>query len=70
LDRAKSEYAEQLEAFTDFSAQQAARVPHWRKMVEDFEKDPNAKNPYEMAVHGTWGSSLSLRAIVNALWQA
>ncbi|KAJ7903741.1 hypothetical protein B0H14DRAFT_3421921 [Mycena olivaceomarginata] len=49
-DRAKSEYADQLEAFTDFSAQQAARVPDWRRMVEEFEKDPDAKNPYQMTV--------------------
>jgi hypothetical protein len=28
-DRAKSEYADQLEAFIDFSAQQAAHIPGW-----------------------------------------
>ncbi|KAJ7871168.1 hypothetical protein B0H14DRAFT_3439622 [Mycena olivaceomarginata] len=61
LDRAKSEYAEQLEVFTDFSAQQAARVLHWRKMVEDFEKNPNAKNPYEMAVHGVTEADILLQ---------
>ncbi|KAJ7736633.1 hypothetical protein B0H16DRAFT_1466534 [Mycena metata] len=47
LDRARSEYATQLEGFTQFSAQQADRVPAWKKMVEDFEADPNKKNPYE-----------------------
>ncbi|KAJ7740500.1 hypothetical protein B0H14DRAFT_2407539 [Mycena olivaceomarginata] len=60
-DRAKSEYADQLEAFTDFSAQQAACVLHWRKMVEDFEKDPNAKNPYEMAVRGVTEAEILLQ---------
>ncbi|KAJ7894472.1 hypothetical protein B0H14DRAFT_3426880 [Mycena olivaceomarginata] len=37
-DHAKTEYADQLEAFTDFSAQQAAC------------KDPDAKDPYQMTV--------------------
>jgi hypothetical protein len=59
LDCAKSEYADQLEAFTDFLAQQAARVPDWRRMVEEFEKDPDAKNLYQMTVKGTCGGVFS-----------
>ncbi|KAJ7936005.1 hypothetical protein B0H13DRAFT_2304071 [Mycena leptocephala] len=51
-DRAKEEYAAQLEAFTEFSIQQAERVPAWREMVEKFEKDPTAKNPYAGTVGG------------------
>jgi hypothetical protein len=50
---------DQLEAFTDFLAQQAARIPDWRRMVEEFEKDPDAKNPYQMTVKGTCGGVFS-----------
>jgi hypothetical protein len=37
-----------------FSLQQADRVPAWKEMVEEFEKDPEKKNPYEMKVRGMW----------------
>ncbi|KAF7343819.1 CxC2 domain-containing protein [Mycena sanguinolenta] len=40
LDRAKEELAEQTEALEEFSAQQAARVPEWRRQVLEFEHDP------------------------------
>ncbi|KAF8144424.1 hypothetical protein K438DRAFT_1992779 [Mycena galopus ATCC 62051] len=52
LDRAKSEAAAQLEVFTQFSTQQAARVPAWKEMVETFERNPEAKNPYRMTSKG------------------
>ncbi|KAF8170039.1 hypothetical protein K438DRAFT_1614355, partial [Mycena galopus ATCC 62051] len=48
LDRAKTEYAAQLEAFTEFSGRQGQRVPGWHEMVHEFEQNPGAKNPYEM----------------------
>jgi hypothetical protein len=51
-DRANEEYATQLEAFTQFSVQQADRVPEWRGMVEAFEKDEKQKNPYQMTTRG------------------
>ncbi|KAF8212570.1 hypothetical protein K438DRAFT_1957172 [Mycena galopus ATCC 62051] len=54
LDRAKEEYAAQSEAFTEFSQRQAERIPGWREMVEKFEQDPGAKNPYEMKMQNTW----------------
>ncbi|KAJ7449737.1 hypothetical protein B0H11DRAFT_2247094 [Mycena galericulata] len=47
LDRAETEHASQLEAFTTFSMQQAEQVPAWRQLVEDFEKDGKKKNPYQ-----------------------
>ncbi|KAJ7895669.1 hypothetical protein B0H13DRAFT_1624341 [Mycena leptocephala] len=52
LDAAKIEQARQREAFTVFSVQQADRVPAWKKMVEDFEKDETQKNPYTMEIKG------------------
>ncbi|KAF7354813.1 CxC2 domain-containing protein [Mycena sanguinolenta] len=48
LDRAKSEYAAQLEAFTTFSTQQQAHVPQWLAMIEEFEADGMKKNPYHV----------------------
>ncbi|KAF7347051.1 hypothetical protein MVEN_01458900 [Mycena venus] len=49
LDRARAEYATQLEAFTAFSIQQEDRVPQWLAMVEAFERDGKSnKNPYEI----------------------
>jgi hypothetical protein len=53
LDRANKEYADQLESFTEFSTQQADRVPQWKKKVEDFEADPTQPNPYRMKRTGT-----------------
>ncbi|KAF8183500.1 hypothetical protein K438DRAFT_1907965 [Mycena galopus ATCC 62051] len=50
LDRAKTEYATQLESFTQFSTQQAERVPVWLKMIQDFERNPEAKNPYRVVI--------------------
>ncbi|KAF8171732.1 hypothetical protein K438DRAFT_1981883 [Mycena galopus ATCC 62051] len=37
LDRAEDELKEQTEAFNEFSVQQANRVPHWRRIVLDYE---------------------------------
>ncbi|KAJ7900467.1 hypothetical protein B0H13DRAFT_2336571 [Mycena leptocephala] len=61
LDRARKEYASQLEGFTQFSVQQAERVPAWRAMVEAFEKDPKQKNPYEMTSKGLTEADVLLR---------
>ncbi|KAJ7301433.1 hypothetical protein DFH08DRAFT_978753 [Mycena albidolilacea] len=52
LDRATKEYGDQIESFTTFSMQQAARVPVWKKKVEDFERDGTKENPYRMVQHG------------------
>ncbi|KAF7358018.1 hypothetical protein MVEN_00848900 [Mycena venus] len=52
LDRAKAEYAAQLEAFTAFSVQQEERVPQWLAMVEAFKADGTEKNPYAVEVSG------------------
>jgi hypothetical protein len=51
----RKEQASQREAFEMFSLQQADRVPAWKEMVEEFENNPEKKNPYEMKVRGTWG---------------
>ncbi|KAJ7040201.1 hypothetical protein C8F04DRAFT_948750, partial [Mycena alexandri] len=50
LDRATSELEEQTTAFEEFSAQQADRVPEWRKQVTEFELDPKKPNPYQVVV--------------------
>ncbi|KAF8155179.1 hypothetical protein K438DRAFT_1987093 [Mycena galopus ATCC 62051] len=61
LDRAQSKAAAQLEAFTQFSMQQAARVPAWREMVENFERDLMAKNPYRMTSKGIMEAQVLLQ---------
>jgi hypothetical protein len=52
LDVARKEQKSQREAFEAFTVQQAEWVPAWKRMVEDFEADPSAKNPYEMKISG------------------
>ncbi|KAK6968964.1 CxC2 domain-containing protein [Favolaschia claudopus] len=52
LDAAKKESAAQREAFEAFTIQQAERVPAWKQMVVDFERDSTAKNPYETKING------------------
>ncbi|KAJ6487573.1 hypothetical protein C8R45DRAFT_1097471 [Mycena sanguinolenta] len=52
MDRAKEELKEQTEAFEEFSAQQAERVPQWRQMVLEYEQDETKKNPYQVEVKG------------------
>ncbi|KAJ7188443.1 hypothetical protein C8R46DRAFT_1205599 [Mycena filopes] len=52
LDAARKEQASQRTAFELFSVQQAARVPAWKEMVEEFESDGGKKNPYEMKISG------------------
>jgi hypothetical protein len=54
-----------MESFTEFSAQQAERVPGWKALVDAFEADPSAKNPYEMKVKGTSGNSSNFRRADN-----
>jgi hypothetical protein len=43
---------EQTEAFNEFSAQQAERVPEWKEQVLAFELDEKKPNPYEITVKG------------------
>ncbi|KAF8144866.1 hypothetical protein K438DRAFT_1992428 [Mycena galopus ATCC 62051] len=52
LDRARDEHVTQMESFTLFSIEQAAQVPQWRGMIEKFEADPKAKNPYDVVKKG------------------
>ncbi|KAJ7353487.1 hypothetical protein DFH08DRAFT_805034 [Mycena albidolilacea] len=61
LDRANTEYADQMESFTEFSAQQAECVPGWKALVDAFEADPSAKNPYEMKVKALTEKDVLLR---------
>ncbi|KAJ6461615.1 hypothetical protein DFH09DRAFT_1114237, partial [Mycena vulgaris] len=60
-DRARTEGAEQVEAFATFSAQQAERVPSWRQMVHDFEADGTKKNPYETVLRGLTEAQVLLK---------
>jgi hypothetical protein len=66
-DNAVRERDTQVAAFESFSAEQAERVPVWRKMVEEFEeevfriKDVNKrqkKNPYQAESKGECRSTL------------
>ncbi|KAJ7106101.1 hypothetical protein C8R43DRAFT_1140582 [Mycena crocata] len=52
MERAKTEGAEQAEAFQSFSEQQTENVPEWKKMVEAFERDPTNPNPYAITIKG------------------
>ncbi|KAJ7050384.1 hypothetical protein C8F01DRAFT_1264052 [Mycena amicta] len=52
LDVAIEEKARQEEAFAIFSAQQQERVPEWKAMVQMFEQNGEAKNPYEPVSKG------------------
>ncbi|KAJ7628913.1 hypothetical protein FB45DRAFT_748195 [Roridomyces roridus] len=48
----KEEYETQVESFTNFSAQQAKRVPEWTRLVEEWDADPTGKkSPYEASIH-------------------
>ncbi|KAJ7715348.1 hypothetical protein B0H16DRAFT_1339955, partial [Mycena metata] len=61
LDRAKSEYAAQLEAFTIFSLEQEEHVAGWLHMVEVYEADEKAKNPYEVTIRGLTEAQVLLK---------
>ncbi|KAJ7481682.1 hypothetical protein FB451DRAFT_1444162 [Mycena latifolia] len=61
LDNAKQEVKVQKEGFEAFSAQQAERVPKWKKMVEEFEKDSKNKNPYEVTERGLTEAQVRLQ---------
>ncbi|KAJ7695247.1 hypothetical protein B0H14DRAFT_3530298 [Mycena olivaceomarginata] len=52
LDNARKEAASQRAAFEAFSLEQIERVPVWKKMIDDFEKDPTKRNPYELKMTG------------------
>ncbi|KAF8183260.1 hypothetical protein K438DRAFT_1766936 [Mycena galopus ATCC 62051] len=60
-DKAQTEYAAQMESFTVFSIQQADRVPAWRAMVETFEMNPKAKNPYQRTEKGMTEAEVLLK---------
>ncbi|KAF7348390.1 CxC2 domain-containing protein [Mycena sanguinolenta] len=60
-DRAKEELAEQMQSFEEFSAQQADRVPEWRRLVLEFELDNKKKNPYEIEVKGLTEAEVRLQ---------
>jgi hypothetical protein len=62
---ARKEAASQREVFEVFSLQQVDRVPAWKEMVEDFEKDGTKKNPYRMEVSGAWKLDTAVVLIVN-----
>ncbi|KAJ7705144.1 hypothetical protein B0H16DRAFT_1747395 [Mycena metata] len=59
-DRAREEYSAQLEALTQFSAQQEDRVPVWLAMVQEFEANPDAKNLYATSAKGITESDILL----------
>ncbi|KAJ7805644.1 hypothetical protein B0H13DRAFT_1670300 [Mycena leptocephala] len=61
LDRAQSELKEQKEAFEEFSAQQAERVPEWKQRVVAFELDQTKPNPYEITVKGLTEAQVRLQ---------
>ncbi|KAJ7468442.1 hypothetical protein B0H11DRAFT_2159494 [Mycena galericulata] len=61
LDNAKAELVSQRESFEAFSAEQAERVPEWRKRVEAFEADPTKPNPYEIKVKGLTEAEVRLQ---------
>ncbi|KAJ7219933.1 hypothetical protein GGX14DRAFT_389351 [Mycena pura] len=67
LDAAKVELAKQEEAFEAFSCEQSAKIPLWKSMVVEFERDGSKKNPYEAAVNGTAGLLDSVGWVVNWL---
>lgn len=52
LDNARKEAASQRAAFKAFSLEQFERMPVWKKMIDDFEKDPTKRNPYELKMTG------------------
>ncbi|KAJ7681054.1 hypothetical protein DFH06DRAFT_1265705 [Mycena polygramma] len=50
-----------MESFASFSMQQSERVPGWKAIVETFEKNPKAKNPYEIKVRGLTEAQVLLK---------
>ncbi|KAJ7712326.1 hypothetical protein B0H16DRAFT_1744247 [Mycena metata] len=61
LDRAKVEYAAQLEAFTVFSMEQDEHVAGWLEMVDAFEADGKKKNPYEVTMRSLTEAQVLLK---------
>ncbi|KAJ7164821.1 hypothetical protein C8R43DRAFT_1122699 [Mycena crocata] len=62
LDNATAEKKSQTEALDAFSLEQAEHVPTWRKMVEDWEKDPKGcKNPFEATQSGLTEAQVRLQ---------
>ncbi|KAJ7346456.1 hypothetical protein DFH08DRAFT_700973 [Mycena albidolilacea] len=61
LDNARNEAASQRAAFEAFSLEQMERVPAWKKMVDDFEKHPTSRNPYELKITGRQNMEVRLQ---------
>ncbi|KAJ7159910.1 hypothetical protein C8R43DRAFT_1086852 [Mycena crocata] len=61
LDKAKIDYAAQMESLTAFTQQQAERVPTWLKMVQVFERNPHATNPYTSPIKGPTQAEVLLK---------
>ncbi|KAJ7851884.1 hypothetical protein B0H13DRAFT_1643671 [Mycena leptocephala] len=69
-DVAVQEHALQDEAFATFSTEQAANVPRWRKMVEEYKEEAvlvkdatqwKKKNPYHLVEKGLTEASVRLQ---------
>ncbi|KAJ7204381.1 hypothetical protein GGX14DRAFT_569495 [Mycena pura] len=52
LDAARVELQRHNEAFKVFTTQQVERVPEWKALVNAYERDNSAKNPYSMETKG------------------
>ncbi|KAJ7238471.1 hypothetical protein C8J57DRAFT_1528783 [Mycena rebaudengoi] len=61
LDAAVIERVEQTKAFKVFSAEQAERIPAWKEMVHEFERDPSRPNPYACEVKGLTEAQVRLK---------
>ncbi|KAJ6512449.1 hypothetical protein C8R45DRAFT_813144, partial [Mycena sanguinolenta] len=61
MDRARQELKDQTEAFEEFSAQQADRVPDWKREVLEYEVGTSQKNRYEIQVHSLTEAEVRLQ---------
>ncbi|KAJ7216669.1 hypothetical protein GGX14DRAFT_359106 [Mycena pura] len=52
LDGARVELQRQEDAFDEFSLQQANQVAAWKEMIDAYERDGSAKNPYSLEIKG------------------
>ncbi|KAJ6508194.1 hypothetical protein C8R45DRAFT_1207936 [Mycena sanguinolenta] len=60
-ERAHEELKEQTEALEEFSAQQADRVPEWRRQVLEFKQDKTKHNPFHIEVKGLTEAEVRLQ---------
>ncbi|KAF7359485.1 hypothetical protein MSAN_01291300 [Mycena sanguinolenta] len=61
MDRVKEEFKEQIEAFEEFSVQQADHVPRWKQLVLEYEQDNMKENPYQVVVKGLTEAEVRLQ---------